>query len=178
MMFLFTKSEMIGSKAICWALKEPVSHVAVVFDEGFNGKNRSGIVFHSHFSGAQFSWLEHFAKSNRPIFGLRPRHLTLELEEKIFQTVVRNFYGKEYDSRLFAEFVYHALRYRFKGIPIPRVSKLDSTDSFLCTELAARIANEIPHLLGWHLQQDGMISPYQLYLSMRNSPSIERVIDL
>lgn len=175
MIFAFTKSNLIGSKAIKWALREPVSHVAVIFDEGKSAGFKSGIVFHSHFSGVQFSWFEHFSRTNSAVYTLRPKNLSLELEERIFQTVVQNFYGKDYDARLFVEFFFHAICKKVFGMKLPAKSMWDSKDSFLCTELAARIANELPHFLGWKLPENGLITPYRLYLSMLNSPHMERV---
>jgi hypothetical protein len=175
MIFAFTKSDLVGSKAIRWALREPVSHVAVVFDEGKRAGFKSGIVFHSHFSGVQFSWFEHFSRTNQAVYTLKPKNLSLQLEEEIFQTVVKNFYGKGYDKRLFAEFCYHALCKRLFGTKLPAKSMVDSKDSFLCTELASRIANELPQFLGWKLPENGLITPYRLYLSMLNSQHIERI---
>ncbi len=173
MIFLFTKSDLIGSKMIRWALDEPISHCAVVFDAAFDGKNHQGIVFHSHFGGVKFSWLKHFYTSNRTIFALRPKDDSLENEERVYRKIVDNFYGEDYDKKMFFEFSYYALRYKLTGKPIPQESKLGDGQSFLCTELAKKVADEY---LSSPLP-DGLISPYTLYKSMRECDKVFKAID-
>lgn len=172
MMFLFTTSNKIGARAIRWALNEPVSHFAVVFDESEDGY---GIVFHSHFSGVSFDWFKHFYSQNRIVHALRPKEKTsLPTEEKIYQAVVSKMYGKDYDRTLFAEFTFYALRRKLTGKEIPRLGRYGKGDAYLCTEVARNLQAAHPAYLSQTLTGD-LITPFQLYTLMKQSESLETV---
>ena len=171
MMFLFTSSPKIGSRAIRWALDEPCSHFAMVFDERENGY---GIVFHSHLSGVSFDWFRNFYTTNRIVVALRPKNITLSDEERLYQSIVSRFYGKKYDKKQFLEFAYYALRRKATGSEIPSTSRFGKKDAFLCTEISAGIKEAKPEYFGSPFSGD-LITPYQLYFSMLKSNHIEPV---
>ena len=171
MMFLFTTSNKIGARAIRWALNEPVSHFATVFDESENGY---GIVFHSTMSGVEFAWWKDFYKHNKIVYALRPKSLSLPVEEKVYQSIVGSHYGKRYDNLAFLAFGYFALRRKLSGSPIPGRSSFGSADRYLCTELSHSIKKLCPEFIPNTLA-DELISPYSLYLNMKQSGQLEHV---
>lgn len=172
MMFLFTTSNKIGARAIRWALDEPCSHFAIVFDESEAGY---GIVFHSHFSGVGFDWFNSFYRQNRILYALRPKkETTLPLEESVYQAIVPKAYGKEYDRTLFAEFCFYALRRRLAGTAIPTKSKWGNNHAYLCTEISKYLQQACPSYVPATLAGD-LITPYKLYTLMKSSESLETV---
>jgi hypothetical protein len=178
MMFLFTRSKKIGSRLIRWALSEPVSHVAVVFDEKEreNNHNGLGIVFHSTFSGGcSFDWFGSFLNTHKVVFALKPKnHFGLMSEEQVYQAIVQNFYGSKYDWRMFLEFSFYALRKKLSGKPIPQISRLGRKKEMLCTELARKITDMKPEFLSGPLPVD-LITPFQLFSNLSQSPELEPV---
>ena len=171
MMFLFTTSNKVGAKAIRWALNEPVSHFATVFDESENGY---GIVFHSTLSGVQFAWFKDFYNHNEIVYALRPKSLSLPLEEKVYQSIVGTHYGKRYDTAAFLAFGYYALRRKLSGATIPSRSTFGANNRYLCTELAHSVKKLCPEFVPNTLA-DELISPYSLYLNMKQSGQLEHV---
>lgn len=170
MIFAFTKSDLIGSKAIRFATNAPTSHFAVSFNEQKGGY---GIVFHSSFHGVGIEWLGHFIKRNKIVFALRPKvSIGLAGEEELYQALVQNFYGAEYDWSLLPEFGYHALKQRFIGCPMPAKSKFGSHKAYLCTEIAPKIQEVRPEFFSSPLPTE-MISPYTLYKNMYKSSFLE-----
>lgn len=172
MMFLFTSSPKIGSKAIRWATSEDVSHFSIVFDESEYGY---GIVFHSHFSGVQFDWFNSFYRRNSIVYALKPKApLQLNEEERIYQAIISKTYGKEYDRTLFLEFAFYALRKKVTGSQIPAKGRLGKNDAYLCTELASHLKQAKPAYVPQILTGD-LITPYQLYNNMKTSTELESV---
>lgn len=169
MMFLFTSNNLIGSRAIRWALEEPCSHFAIVFDSDPAG---FGIVFHSKFSGVQFDWWNNFRQHNQIFRAYEPKDSTLYEEEKIYQSIVGKFYGHDYDKCAFFTFGYYGIRRKLTGLPIPRCPSLSSNRDYLCTEIAQGIQEFCPKYLPSALPL-GLISPYELLKNMRDSPAIQ-----
>lgn len=170
-MFLFTASPKIGSKAIRWALSEPCSHFAICFDESESGM---GIVFHSTFSGVKFDWFNHFYRHNKIVYALKPKLNSLQLEERVYQSIVRRHYGRDYDKRAFCAFAYFALRRKFTGSPIPRSESFGSPNNYLCTELGVSLKELCPEFVPKDLPLE-LISPYSLYQNMLHSKELENV---
>jgi hypothetical protein len=171
MMFLWTTAPKIGSKAICWALEEPVSHFSMVFDESESG---FGIVFQSTLSnGVGFDWFRDFYQAHRIIYALRPKPITFQEEEKIYQSIVSRSYGAQYDWPLFAEFGFYAIRRRVTGQPLPARGRLGSKSAYLCTELGQSLHEFCPDYVP--LLPGDLITPFQLYNLMKQSESLETV---
>jgi len=171
MMFLFTTSNKIGAKAIRWALNEPVSHFATVFDESENGY---GIVFHGTLSGVEFAWWKDFYQHNKIVYALKPKYPSLINEEAVYQAFVGKHYGRAYDSLAFCAFSYYALRRKLTGTPIPERTTIGRSDRYLCTELAHEIKKLRPDFVPNKLA-DELISPYSLYQNMKTSSELEHV---
>lgn len=171
MMFLFTTSEKIGSVAIRWALGEPCSHFAVVFDESESGY---GIVFHSTLKGGvAFDWFRDFYDHQKIVFALKPKHPSLFKEEEIYQSLVKKYYGNGYDIGAFAAFSYYALRRKLSGRQIPSMAQFASNRSLLCTEIAQGLKEAAPDLVPF--LPPGLVSPFGLYNVMTQSKELERV---
>lgn len=167
MMFLFTKSKKIGSKAIRWALNEPCSHFAISFDESPKGY---GIVLHSHLAGVGLTWFKHFYAQNDIVgaFAIRGE-IGLELEESIYQAIVNNSYGSKYDRSAFAYFCFAALRSKLFNIPLPRSNPWQDKRAYLCTEIYSFLVKAHPEIFPPTEQDIGITSPHQIYLLMKSS---------
>jgi len=171
MMFLFSTSDKIGAKAIRWALDEPCSHFAIVFDEREDGY---GVVFHSHLSGVQFDWFRSWHTQNKIVYALRPKSVQLLEEERIYQAIVSQFYGKRYDAAAFVEFGVRALRRKLFGTAIPARSSFGQKDAYLCTEIAPALQQAKPEYFSAPLTGD-LTTPYALFNNMNSSKDLERV---
>jgi hypothetical protein len=144
---LFVKGNSLFSKFICWALEEPVSHVALMFDKTF--------VVHSNLLGVNIDCVGHLRKSHQILFEV---DVPVENEyDKLVQTVDL-YEGKSYDYFALIYLGYRAILKKCFGLPFPLYNRLDSPDKFLCTEFVTSV---IDH------KTDSVISPYQLYLRLK-----------
>lgn len=126
MKIIFTKNHLPLSKFIRWGLNEPVSHMAVVFDDK--------IVFHSNFKGIHIEWFETFKKSNEIVYEVN-FNLTLDKEEEIYQDIITKNDGKGYDYAALLYLVYKGLMHKMFKTPLPTDNKWASKNKFFCIEL-------------------------------------------
>ena len=152
MKLYFTTSNLIFSKVIRWALKEPCSHFAVCFDDR--------VVFQSNLVGTSLCWADVFRSKNVVVKEIS-LNLSLEQEEAIYQNLIR-MSSKPYDWVAFFYFCYRGLLFRLFNKPLPAHGPQRS-GAYLCTEVAyalkpiADIKEEL-----------AIISPYKLYYLLKN----------
>jgi hypothetical protein len=154
MKLIWTKSASPLSVLIRWALNEPCSHVAIVFD--------NKLVFHSNLLGLHIEWFNTFKKKVDIVFE-KEYSMSLEQEEAIYQKIIDKEDGKYYDFRAFAYFAWRALLRKFFKIPLPSENKWQSVSADMCVE-AIRYLDGIILV---DLPEDkalAMITPYQLSL--------------
>lgn len=157
MKLIWTKSNKILSVAIRWALREPVSHFGIVFD--------NGIIFHSNLAGTHVQWYRSFQKSCDIVYE-HQYDLKLKEEELVFQNILNRYDDLGYDFKAFFYFCWRGLLYRILGKPLPTKNEWNSSDRFLCTELASTLPDDVvPRAIK---DQDlSIVSPYRLYLELK-----------
>jgi hypothetical protein len=133
MKIAFTKSNLPLSVFIRWGLKEDVSHVVYIFDDK--------IAFHCNIKGCHITWYNDLKKKVTVVDELEFK-FPLEIEEKIYQSIIDENYGKGYDFLAFGYFVYRAFLHRFLGIKMPVTSRWGSSRRFICTSLGAKLPKE------------------------------------
>ena len=146
---IFTRSSSFLSKIIRFLSKEPVSHVAIVFD--------NKIVFHSNLYGTHPDWYSTFIRDNEIIFILDYKY-TLEQEEEIYLKI-RQYDSRWYDFGGLFYFLWRGILYRLFNVPIPKDNLFGKKDQFLCTELAKIIDPTLENL--------DMITPYRVYIQLK-----------
>lgn len=153
MTVVFTRNSSVLSRLIRWAFDEPVSHVAFVFDSKF--------VIHSNLLGVQFDWFKTFSKKSEAVF-YKDFDLTLENEEKVYQSLLERFDEDGYDYKAFVYFAWSALLSKMLKVPMPKNNKYNGR-GFLCTELYGAL----PSWLVPKVDQDlSITTPFQLAKSM------------
>lgn len=156
MKLIWTKSTLPLSLLIRYGLNEPVSHFGIVFD--------NGIVFHSNLLGTHIEWYHTFTKHCTVVYE-REYAMTLDGEEEIFQKILNTYDDMGYDFGAFGYFCYRALLYRTLGKPFPAKNDWQSSDKFLCTELATVLPDSV--VSAKIKSQDlSIISPYRLYMEI------------
>lgn len=154
MIIAFTKNSSILSKLIRWVFDEPCSHVVFVFDDKF--------VIHSNLLGLQFNWFKSFKKKNEIVAQIKLPELSTEKEEEVYQALLEEYDGSEYDFKAFWYFAFHALMFKLFKTPMPKLNPKNAS-GFLCTE----IYGTLPEWLVPKLNEDlSIITPYQLYKSI------------
>lgn len=173
MLFLFTKSDNIGSNLIQWGLDEGCSHFAMCFDETPDGY---GIVLHSSLMGVSLAWFHDFIKTHQIVYCLKPK-VTFD-EEGAYRAIVDRFYGRPYDYKAFCYWVWRGLLRKYFGRKYPIQNKWGDQRDFLCTEIAKalQLSSCLCFDVGLQDVSDlGMISPFQLYKMMALSSSLEEI---
>jgi len=157
MKLIFTKSNLPLSVLIRWALNEPVSHFAVVFDSKF--------VIQSNLLGVQLNWLNTFKKHSEIVFSIE-KDLTLEMEEQVYRSLLDNFDGRSYDWAAFFYFMWRAILNKSLGVPIPSKSPYGSPLKFLCTEIYSALPE---WLFGKKIDNLNIMSAYKVYKALTSS---------
>ena len=161
MKLIWTKSNNPLSLFIRWGLKEPCSHVVIVFD--------NKIVFHSNLKGAHIEWFQTFKKHVTIVHQIEYK-LPLEEEEIVYQNIVNAYDQKAYDYKAFGFFIWRALLFRIMNKPFPSKNSWGSPNGYLCTGLAGQLPIEI--IPGLEKAQDkDMLSPQKLYEILSASSS-------
>lgn len=153
MKIVFTRGNSILSKFICWLSGDPVSHMAIVFDDK--------LVFHSNLLGVHITWYNTFLKKSQVVLFLEYT-LTLEKEEEVYSAIINNFDGKSYDYGALLFFFWRGCLYKFFNIPLPSRNLWGDRDRFLCDELV----QVLPERFRVQGQVD-LLTPYHVYLDLK-----------
>lgn len=148
MKIIFTRNSLPFSKFLRWGLKEPVSHMAIVFDDK--------IVFHSNFKGVHIEWFETFKKSNEVVFEIII-NMNLEDEERLYQRVITAYDGKSYDYTGLLYLLYHMILNKVFKKQLPTDNKWASNNNYFCIELL-NLFEQIT--IGTNVE---VSTPYQVY---------------
>lgn len=145
MKIIFTKSNYIASKIIRNVTKEDVSHVAI---------QNAGFVIHSNFTGCRIDVIQDFLQHSDIVHSVEIPY-NRELLHSALQLVGSH---KSYD---FGGMFYLWLR---AYLPfLPKKNLWQSSSMYLCTEFLTEV------LYG---KQDSMITPYQLYLKLKEKYNV------
>lgn len=162
MTLIWTSSKLPLSKLIQWAFNEPTSHFGIVFD--------NGIIFHSNLAGTHVEWFKTFTKKCEIVFS-KYYDLSLEEEEQIFQNILTTYDDRSYDFIGFLYFGWRALLLKLFKKPLPEKNKWNSGKSYLCTELAGTLPDNI--VSNSVKKRDlSIITPYKLYLEIDKNGKI------
>lgn len=156
MKLLFVAGTAPLSKLIMWGLDEPCSHFAILFDDK--------IVFHADLTGVHIAWYEHFAKTHSIVHELDFSDASLDLQEEAYQAIISQYYGKMYDFGSFVYFFWRAALKKVFKVAMPLRSPWGSKKTFLCTEIAGVMPDEVVPAEIKSSRDLGMTSPYQLWL--------------
>lgn len=152
MKLIYTKSKQPLSVLIRGALKEPVSHFAIVFDNGF--------VFHSNLLGVHPQWFSTFKKNVEIVFELE-YNCGQEKEEESWLKIVTKYDGRSWDFKAAFYWGYRlVLKWAF-GCELPAKNKWASSDDVLCTEMAETLPDEFLKLMP--VFDLAITSPYRHY---------------
>lgn len=154
MKIVWVKGSAPLSKFIMWGLSEPVSHMAIVFD--------NKIVFHADLLGVRLAWYPTFLKNHEIVFE-KKYDLTLEKEEEVYQSIITANDGKGYDYGAFLYFMWRGFLRKCFKVPMPETNPWGSKDRYLCDEMV----EVLPDYIVPQSVKDvdtGMKSPYQVYL--------------
>lgn len=164
MNIVFTKSSSPLSILIRWALNEPVSHCAIVFDDK--------IVFHANLLGLHIDWFNTFKKHSTVIYKI-DCPMDLAQEELLYKKIIDKEDGKSYDFRAFAYFGWRAFLKKCFGFPLPTENKWESKTQDLCIEVIRYLDGEVPLNIP-SSQALSMLSPYQVYLILAAQRPIQQ----
>ncbi len=159
MKVVFTKNNSPMSKAIRWVLNEPVSHVAVIFDDK--------LVFQANLLGVHVGWADTFLKKNEVVYTKEYANLSLEEQEVVYEGIINKYDGSSYDFKSLLYFAYRAMLKKLFKVPIPKMNPYNNINQFLCTEL-------LMHILIFTDEEDkivigetDMLTPYEMYQRLK-----------
>jgi hypothetical protein len=161
MKLVFTKNNLPLSLLIRCGLKEPVSHMAYVFDDK--------LVFHSNLIGVHIDWYDNFKKKNTIVNQIELNQ-GLQFEEDVYQRAIGMNVGQPYDFIALFYFIFRAFMYRFFNVPMPTKSNTEIKKAFLCTELAYALPKSYTQAL---LKKDlAITSPHEVYVAIKGALNV------
>lgn len=141
MQILFTKR----SKLVASVLGEPVTHVALRWDD---------YVIHSNTYGVHIEPYIDFQDHNQIVYTIK----VLDNLPRLLRLLAK-YNNSRYDFGAFAYLGAYFLLRRV-GLPLPKKNLWQSSGMFLCTEWVTQYVDD---------KEDSMITPYGLYLRMTKS---------
>lgn len=154
MYLLFTRSNKLGSRFICWLLGEPMSHVAIQFT--------SGLVAHASMdSGLRLDWAKQFREDHNVKAMITVAKPPAE-ELQVMTDLLDRYYKRGYDWQAVAYLGWRGLLRKLLGVPLPRTNPWDRKYLLYCTEWATIV-------LG--MKVDPMMTPFELYRRLASVPT-------
>ncbi len=151
MKILYTRNGLPLSRLIRWGLDEPVSHMAIEFDDK--------IIFQSNLFGVHLTFASNFRAKNEVVF--EQTLPTTEVEENAtYFNVIAKHEGRSWDFSAFFYWAYCVINFKLLKKPYPSVNKLASKRADLCVELARSLPERFS-IKGIDL---AMVSPYAVFL--------------
>lgn len=173
MKFLFTKKmDEFGSLLIRWGTGEPVSHVAVCFDDK--------LVFESKANGTQINSYESVLRDDTIVFALEPAvELTYLDENAIYDELVKSCHDRPYDFRGNIYIAWRCILKKLFNKPFPSKNPWNDPFALNCVEVgvaAVRFleAQDRVDLLQKNVDSD-MVTPYEIYDLLKQSGRMKEV---
>jgi hypothetical protein len=171
MIFLFTKSNKIGSRLIRWATNGRTSHFSIGFDTDTDGR---GLIIHSHFRGVHLDWFNSFIDKNEVVMKLRLRSkIPLKIEDRLFQHLLTASYGKKYDIGAFLFFALDILKHKIFRLPRSSKNLWQSRNQYLCVEIYKILSDAEPSIFPKPLIDLSIATPDEVYSMMLSSNMLE-----
>ncbi len=151
MNILFTTRDEWFSNNIRKMTKAPVSHCALEFPE-------YGFILHSNIRGIHLEWSKNFRRKNKVIYEiniLSDRETDFDKIDKLLKL----YEFKPYDKKAISYLAIYMFLKNTCHISLPKHNLWQTTGMFLCTEWVTK------YLDG---KEDSMITPYKLYLRLKN----------
>lgn len=172
MRFLFTKSNLWGSRLIRWGLGEDVSHVAVQLDLPNFG---TPIVVESRLDqGVIASPLAAFLERNQIVHELVLDVPNAAFEELLYLSLQKNAVGRRYDQKGFAFWIAAVLAKKALGRKVPSTNPWGTRKDHLCVEIVRGSERVLEDGLGISLGEIDfeMTSPRGLMWILAKSPRL------
>jgi hypothetical protein len=151
---IWTKSDLIGSRLICWCTNTPSSHFAIVLD--------SRLVFQSTLSkGVHLSWLHNFLYINTIVHRIDLKATPVQ-EEAIYQRMI-DLEDRPYDYPALIYMGYRYLLYKVMRTPLPVKNRLGSPRADICIELA-----KVLEVIGVRMPSLDTATPESLYYYIKD----------
>ncbi len=99
MIYLFSKSNKLGSKAIRWGLNSDVSHMAILASHEYEINEQSLVIESRLSNGVDVTWLKTFKEHNEIVTAVKPIELMPKYSEKLFRELATQIGGDDYDWR-------------------------------------------------------------------------------
>jgi hypothetical protein len=151
MKILFSTTNQIVSKIIRKGLNEPVSHVALQFE--------NGIVVHSSMTGVQTDWKDEYLSENIIVYEIP---IIIKNENEFLNNMMTETNNKKYDYSAFFYFCWRGLLKKIFKKPFPKKNKFGKNHAYICTELVKMIPDDKIQEKLKNIDLE-MISPYVLY---------------
>lgn len=172
MRFLFTKSNLLGSKTIRWGLGQDCSHVAFeVTPSGF----ADPVVIESRLDRGVFAHdLPGLLKVNEIVHSLRLVAPNPAFEDALFESLIKNAVGRKYDRKAFFFWIGAAIAKRALGRSMPTKNPWGTRRDHLCVEVIRGSERIIEDGLGISLSgiDFEMTSPLDLMHILARSPRL------
>lgn len=173
MIFLWTKSSLVGSKLIRWGLDEPCSHFAICF---FENHGASALVIESRVeTGVQPCWLGDFLGRNEIVHALHAPIENVKAEAKLFHQVGSRLQGRKYDKNSVAFWSAMALRRKFFGTKMPPRNEWGRSELVYCVEVLEAMPEYLTEL-GVALNLE-MTSPEMAYNILRENEYLQDITE-
>lgn len=156
MRLIFTRRKNIESKLIQWGTESDSSHFAIVLYE-----ETVPIVLQSNFLGVDFQSWKMFSKHAEVVHQII-YPMSQSEEDQIFDEVVKNIIGEEYDWGAFAYFGWRCFLFKVFKIKFPEVNAWARTDRSLCVELAYAMPDRVVPFMVKQMDL-GMVYPSKLF---------------
>lgn len=155
MKIVFTKNDLPLSKLIRWGLKEPVSHVGLVY---------GNIIFHINLLGAHIEYLPTFEKHNEIVFSI-DTNMPTHIAKVVFWHIVGAHDGLAYDFSGLLYFIWRGFLWRFFGLPFPEKNALDNPGAALCVKIVEYLPKEY-YPRNPDIKDIEMVSAYKLFKAL------------
>jgi len=167
MRILFTKNDKFWSKVLMWTFEEPVSHLALEFDN-------LNLVIESSSHGVKIKRSSYFIDKNIPQMILNIP-CSYDEEVNVFNCVMNYLEGEKYDFNAYFWLGLLGFRRKFFGIPLPDRNIMQSVDGYLCTEILFPITSFL-YNNGYDLYDIDLsiMTPHGLYLKMIEKYTIDK----
>jgi len=170
MKFLWTKNNLIGSKAIRWGLGEDCSHFAIMFES-------PEAVFESRLeSGCGRDTVSAFLKRNTVVHALEPVTKSVLFERDLFRSLEKNALNCRYDSNAIFFWAVAAFGKRLFGMPLPQKNPWGSRGEHYCVEIIRGSESLIDNQFGteFGLVDVEMTSPHMAYKMLSASKKLKK----
>jgi len=169
--FLWTKNNLIGSKAIRWGLGEDCSHFAIMFEA-------PEAVFESRLeSGCGRDTLSAFLKRNTVVHCVVLKEKDPIFSGALLESLSKNALNCRYDKGAILFWAVAALGKRMFGMPLPQKNPWGKNGEHYCVEIVRGSEGILDQKLCTQFSKYDieMVSPHMAYEEIANSPLTKEI---